>query len=102
MTDHEALMMCIKNIIDEADRMAHCYWFVPQPVAAQRRIYDKRHSHELVEWTEGGHSYTAEFNVTSTCHNVYARGIYTRDGNKTTLKAIRNSYLRMIGGKNNG
>ena len=64
--------------------------------AGGRRSYEKRHSHPVVSWTESGHSWTASYTVTCSCRNVYASGEYTRDGKRTTLLAIRNSYNRML------
>lgn len=83
----------IGNIIDEAEAMQNAYFFNPPTHAGERRSYEKKHSHELVEWEEGGHTYTVE----CSCKNVYAHGEYTKDGKKTTLTAIRNSYRRMKG-----
>lgn len=85
----------IKQIIDEAEKMRGAYYFQPPKGAGARRSYEKYHSHDEVAWNEGGHNYTARFEVTCSCQNVYARGIYTRDGETTTLTAIRNSYKRM-------
>ena len=85
----------IENIIDEAEAMKKAYFFNPPTHAAERRSYEKKHSHELVEWEEGGHTYTARYTVECSCKNVYAHGEYTKDGKKTTLTAIRNSYNRM-------
>lgn len=85
----------IESIIAEADRMKSAYFFTPPTSAGERRSYEKRHSHPLVEWTEGGHTYTARYDVSCSCKNVYASGEYTKDGRKTTLTAIKNSLKRM-------
>lgn len=82
-------------IIDEAEYMKSAYFWTPPGNASGRRSYERKHSHDKVEWSENGHSYTAEYTVSCSCHNVYATGTYTRDGKKTTLTAIRNSYNRM-------
>lgn len=47
------------------------------------------------EWSENGDTYTARFVYEESCNNVYAYGVYTRNGEKTTLKAIKNSLKRM-------
>ena len=94
MTDPKKLQK-IKNIIDEAGEMKYAYFFTPPAGAGGRRRYEKMHSHDLVEWSEGGHTYTAEFTVECSCRNVYAYGHYTRDGKRTTLTAIKNSYKRL-------
>lgn len=98
MTDRENLLMCLKGIIDTADYMRNSYWFQSPSSAKGRRSYEKRHTHERIEWTEGKHTYTAEYSVSCSVHHVYARGYYTRDGKQTTLTAIKYSYDRMIGG----
>lgn len=85
----------IKAIIAEAEAMRGAYFFQSPGTAGMRRWYEKQHSHALVEWSEGGNDYTARFDVSCSCRNVYAQGEYTRNGKKTTLTAVRNSYLRM-------
>ena len=44
---------------------------------------------------ENGDTYTARFVYEESYNNVYAYGVYTRNGKKTTLKAIKNSLKRM-------
>ena len=90
-----ATLAAIAAIIAEADHMRSAYFFQPPNSASSRRAYEKRHTHEEITWTESGHTYTAAYDVSCSCANVYARGTYTRDGKKTTLTAIRNSYKRM-------
>ena len=85
----------IAAIIDTAERLRNSYFFPPLQSAGTRRSYEKRHTHDTVTWTESGHTYTAAYSVRCTCSAVYASGDYTRDGKKTTLTAIRNSYNRM-------
>lgn len=85
----------IESIINEAENMKNAYFFTPPCNASSRKSYEKKHSHPLVTWTEGGHTYTAEFTVSCSCKNVYAYPSYTKDGKKTTLTAIKNSYNRM-------
>lgn len=86
----------IGAIIDEATEMKNAYFFSPPGNAGSRRSYERKHSHDKVEWLEGGHTYTAEYIVSCSCANVYAYGRYTKDGNKTTLTAIKNSYNRLV------
>lgn len=93
---HSELLQQLSAIIDEADAMRSAYYFTPPYNASSRRSYEKRHSHPTIEWTESGHSYTAAYTVSCSCRNVYASGEYTKDGKKTTLLAIRNSYNRML------
>lgn len=85
----------IAAIIAEAENMKNAYFFTPPGAASARRSYEKRHSHGPVTWQEGGHEYSAEYSVSCSCRKVYAAGTYTKDGKKTTLIAIRNSYKRL-------
>lgn len=85
----------IQAIVDEAHRMRNAIFFDSPRTASERRNYEKRHSHDKVTWKEGGHTYTAEFDVNCSARNVYAHGIYTRDGVRTTLTAIKNSLKRL-------
>lgn len=93
----EKTLQGIRAVLDAAEKMRNAYFFQSPGNASARRAYEARNSAALVEWTEGGHEYSARFDVSCSCANVYARGIYTRDGAKTTLTAIRNSYKRMAG-----
>lgn len=85
----------IARILTEAEAHRNAYFFNPPTNASGRRSYEKRHTVPEFAWTEGGHTFTAEFTVSCSCHNVYARGYYTRDGEKTTLNAVRGSYNRL-------
>ena len=85
----------IKEIIREAMYMKNAYFFSPPNRANDRRWYEERHSYDAVTWSEGGSTYTASFEVECTCRYVCAKGYYTKDGNTTTLKAIRYSVARL-------
>lgn len=85
----------IERIIHQAEKFKGAYFFTPPTNASARRSYEKYNSCPEITWEEGGHTYTAEFIVCCSCRNVYAAGYYTKDGNKTTLTAIRNSYKRL-------
>lgn len=91
----------IDTLLTIAQRHKNSYFWTPPGHAAERRAYEKRNSVELITWEEGGHEYTAEYTVSCSCKNVYAYGNYTRDGKRTTITAIRNSYLRMLADYNN-
>lgn len=86
----------IKDIIDEAEYMRSSYFWSPPGSASGRRSYERYHSHDMVEWEEGGHKYSAAYVVDCSCKNIYAKGYYTKDGNKTTLTTIKNSYKRLL------
>lgn len=87
----------IWEIIEEAENMRNAYFFTPPQRASARRSYEEKHSHGPVTWDDNGHAYSAELSVICTCHNVYVRGNYSRDGKKTTLNAVKNSYWRLKG-----
>lgn len=97
MTRQE-IIQALRDIVAEADAMKSAYFFTPPAGAGARRSYEKRHSHDKIEWEEGGHTYSAAYTVRCSCKNVYTDGVYTRDGKKTTLTAIKNSLRRMEAG----
>lgn len=85
----------IGEVIGKAAEFRNAYFFTSPGNAAGRRSYERKNSIPMAEWSENGHTYTAEFSVSCSCANVYASGKYTKDGNRTTLTAIKNSYRRM-------
>ena len=85
----------VEAIVEEAASMKNAYFWTPDSCASGRRWYEKQHSHDIVEWDEGGHHYSAEYTVSCSCKNIYASGYYEKDGSKTTLTAIKNSLKRM-------
>lgn len=93
----DTLKATLENLFTEAETMKNAYFFKPPVNASARRSYEKHHSISEFSWTENDHEYSAEFVVECSCKNVYAYGIYKRDGKKTTLTAIKNSYHRMFG-----
>lgn len=96
MTNNE-IRESIQAIIRVAETAKNAYFWKPAPTAGGRRQNERRRARPEITWTEGGHTYTAEFRYQESCSNVYAYGVYTRDGKKTTLTAIRNSYNRLCG-----
>ena len=85
----------IEAIINEAENMKNCYFWNSPATASARRSYEEKHTHEEISWTDGKDTYTAEFVVICSCKNIYAQGRYTKNGNKTTLTAIKNSLKRL-------
>lgn len=85
----------IRDIIATAEKFKNAYFWAPPSGASARRSYERYHSRPEITWTEGGHTYTAAYTVSCSCKNVYAYGTYTKDGQKTTLTAIRNSLKRL-------
>ena len=85
----------ISRIIENADYCRKTYFWHPSPTASQRREAEERWSISLVCWCENGDIYTAEFNYHESCNHVYSKGHYTKNGEKTNLRAIKNSFLRL-------
>lgn len=86
----------IKLVIDKAEKFKNAYFWAPPVQAAMRRKMEADNTVPKVEWTDGGDTYEAWFTVECSCRNVYAKGYYYKNGERTTLTAIRNSYKRMI------
>lgn len=95
MKNRDEIIDGIREIIREAERMKNAYFWDSPKTAGQRRSYEKQHSHEEISWHENGADWSARYDVSCSCHNVYAYGTYTRNGRKTTLTAVRNSLARM-------
>lgn len=95
LEEAEQLLRKIERVIEEADQMRNAYFYNPPRHAAGRRDYEKQHSVEEVAWQDGKDEFTAEFNVSCSCRNVYAKGYYSKNGKTTTLKAIKSSYARL-------
>lgn len=89
------IISAIASIISQAEKFKGAYFFTPAANSILRASYDKFHSRDTVEWDDNGHHYTARFDVCSTCSHVEAHGVYYKDGKKTTLTAIKNSYKRL-------
>lgn len=91
----QEIIRALEGIVEEAEKMKNAYFFNPPCHASERRAYEKKHSHERVEWEEGGHTWSAKYDVSCSCKNIYTSAEYTKDGVKTNLTAIRNSLKRM-------
>ena len=86
----------VKEILAQAEKFRNVHFWRPEPTAGGRRSMERRESRPLVEWDEGGHHYTAQFDVTCTAGGrTEAKASYTKDGKRTTAVAIRNSLKRM-------
>lgn len=82
-------------IIHTAEKFKNSYFWSSPSLASLRRKMERDNSYDTVEWIDGGNVYTAAFRVSCSVNNVYASGIYTKNGKKTTLTAVRNSYKRL-------
>ena len=89
------IVATVAAIVETAERFRNSYFWTPPKYASSRGYMERENTYREVEWGEGGHAYTAKYNVSCSCRNVYAHGTYTRDGEITNLTAIRNSLKRM-------
>ena len=85
----------LEDIIEEAQKLKNAYFFTLPRTSNERRRYEEEHSWDMVSWEENGDEYTAEFKVDCTGSHIYAKGYYTKNGNKTNLTAIKNSLKRL-------
>ena len=90
-----SIVATVAAIVETAERFRNAYFWTPPKYASGRGYMEHENTYREVAWTEGGRTYTAEYDVSCSCNNVYASGTYTRDGEITNLTAIRNSLGRM-------
>lgn len=86
----------IYAIIDNAETCRNSFYWHPSGNAGGRRANERKFNVPQVVWQDGDDIYTAEFCYRESCTHVYAHGYYTKNGNKTTLTAVRNSLKRLI------
>lgn len=82
-------------LIRSADHYRNAIYMTPPAVAGGRRYEERRGTVPYFEWTEGGHKFAACYKVVCSACHIYARGSYTRDGEKTNLLAVKNSLKRL-------
>ena len=92
----ESELRRLGKLVETAETMFGAYWYTPPQNASARRSYEERNTIDWIEWEEGRDSYRARYTVKCSAFNVYAWGEYYKNGHKTTLAAIRNSYVRMM------
>lgn len=89
------IINALESIIATAEKFKGAYFFTPPANASGRRSYEEYYSVPFFAFEYNGIEYTCEYRISCSCHNVYAQGIYTRNGNKTTLTAIKNVLKKM-------
>lgn len=89
------IINALESIIATAEKFKYAYFLKPPANARGRRSYEKYHSIPFFAFKYNGIEYTCEYRISCTCSNVYAEGLYTRNGNKTTLTAIKNVLKKM-------
>lgn len=97
----KSIINALESIIATAEKFKSAYFFTPPGNASERRSYEEHYSIPFFAFEYNGIEYTCEYRISCSCRNVYARGIYTRNGNRTTLTVIKNVLKRMKEGANN-
>lgn len=92
---NKEIINALESIIATACMFKGAYFFTPPGNASERRSYEKHFSIPFFAFEYNGVEYTCEYRISCSCRNVYAKGIYTRNGNKTTLTAIKNVLKKM-------
>lgn len=90
-----SIIIALESLITTAEKFKGAYFFTPPTSASARRSYEEYHSIPFFSFEYNGVEYTCEYRISCSCRNVYAQGIYTRNGNKTTLTAIKNVLKKM-------
>ena len=86
----------IEDIIDTADYCMRSFlWSGDNGNRYMRNRRAKDFNCPEVTWVEGGDEYSAEYTFSQSRKHTYAKGYYYKNGNRTTLTAIKNSYKRL-------
>lgn len=91
----DRIIHALEELFRQVDKYRNCYFWGRCGNSERRERLSAENSIPEFEWDEDGHHYTAEFIADYRCSYVTARGNYTKDGQKTNLTAIKNSYKRM-------
>ena len=92
-------LAAIEEVIDTAEYCKGSYFWSPAGNASSRRWQEEKYTHKAV-WREGGHDWTAETQMSQSCRNVYFWTVCMKDGVKTNMRAVKNSYDRLRKAKN--
>ena len=90
-----AIKTQLENLFATAEKFKNSYFWSSPGSAGGRRSYEEYYTIPEFSFDYDGHHYTAEFNVTCSCRNIYAKGYYTKDGNKTTITTLKNVYKKL-------
>ena len=91
----------IADIINIAECCKYSYFWRDNGNCSSRRHTEREYNRDPVCWTDGDDEYSAEYKFSQSRKHTYARGIYYRNGVRTTLTAIRNSYNRLVAASKN-
>lgn len=63
---------------------------------AERRAFEQRYRIPERSFRYNGHDYTVEYIVDCSGYCIYAKGYYYKDGERTTLTAIKNIHKQLL------
>ena len=89
------IISAIESIIATDEKFKDVYFLKPPANARGRRLYEEQHSIPFFVFEYNGIEYTCEYRISCSCSNVYAEGVYTRNGNITSLRTIKNVLKKM-------
>ena len=98
--ERQELIKGLSHLVAIAERFQKAYFFRSPQSASERRRYERIYSVPQIEWKDGNDIYGARYEVRCSCNHVYAKGFYTKNGDWTTLTAVRNSLKRLIDEQN--
>lgn len=89
MTNQE-MVVRLSALVRTANKFRTCYlWSGDNGNAALRESYEKFWSIPAFEFVKKGHKYSFAFTVEQSRKNTYARGEYYRDGERVTLRVVK-------------
>ncbi|MBP5673270.1 MAG: hypothetical protein J6X49_12845 [Victivallales bacterium] len=98
----EILVSIDENKLDELEKLlltekkwAGCYVWRNVPNRHTRDWLAKKNTCPEIVWQIGKQTYSAEYRIDSNSHGYLSYGIYTKNGKKTTLTAIKSCYYKM-------
>ena len=89
-------LAAIENIIDVAECCKNAFYWTNNGNARSRRRKEEMYNCPTVEWEDGDDQFSARYVFSQSRNHTYAHGEYYRNGERTTLTAIRNSYKRLL------
>ena len=96
MKDYTLIIAHLNAVIAQADRCKKAYYWTPGKNASARRYNEEQNNiAPLTIEDVNGDTWTVGYTYRETCSNVYASGHYYRNGQKTTLTAVKNLLKRL-------
>ena len=85
--------------INQCDYFKNSYFFQSPGLARARRKYEEENSISKFTVILNNDEYELEFTVNCSCNNVYVYKTIVKNGVRTNLKALRNSYKKELEGQ---